>query len=139
MEEYNKKFGLTPPPGFFDKGGTCHRTLRKIFRLQSSNVGDQNEVEASITHEDKEKKGKGTKIEEKTEVTRHPSHPWTLVQGFYAQMGGFVLDSTGVYPDFLPESRTTLDLESFRFLLIFAALPFFEPPRKSSKIVRLDE
>jgi hypothetical protein len=96
-------------------------------------------VEASITHEDKEKEGKGTKIEEKTEVMRHPSHPWTLVQGFYAQMGGFVLDSTGVYPDFLPESRTTLDLESFRFLLIFAALPFFEPPRKSSKIVWLDE
>jgi hypothetical protein len=28
-------------------------------------------------------------------------------------MGGYVLDTTGFYPDFLPESRMTLDLNRF--------------------------
>ena len=59
MEEYNKKFGLTPPPGFFDKGGTCHRTLRKIFRLQ--------------VWRSKKKERKNSLARSK--ITYHPSHP----------------------------------------------------------------
>jgi hypothetical protein len=70
-------------------------------------------MEANRTPEGEEKERKRTKIEEKTEVKRQPSYPWTLAQGFYAQMGGYVLDTTGVYPDFLPESWTTLDLNRF--------------------------
>jgi hypothetical protein len=34
IEEYSRKFGWTPPPGLFAKGGKCHRTLRKIFHLR---------------------------------------------------------------------------------------------------------
>jgi hypothetical protein len=34
MEEYNRKFGWTPPPGLFAKGGKCHRTSRRIFLLR---------------------------------------------------------------------------------------------------------
>jgi hypothetical protein len=41
-------------------------------------------MEANRTPEDEEKERKRTKIEEKTEVKRQPSYPWTLVQGFYA-------------------------------------------------------
>ncbi|PMD26347.1 hypothetical protein NA56DRAFT_543155, partial [Hyaloscypha hepaticicola] len=90
-----------------------YQTWRKLGWLIIGLLAPEMLVYAAyITHEDKEKKGKGTKIEEKTEVTRHPSHPWTLVQGFYAQMGGFVLDSTGVYPDFLPESHSESPLFS---------------------------
>jgi hypothetical protein len=68
---------------------------------------------------------------------RQPSHPWTLVQGFYAQMGGYVLDTTGIYPGFLPEIRTTLDLRSFRFLLRHAAMRFIEPNRRYRRDTRI--
>ena len=93
--------------------------------------------------EEGRKNFKKPEFKEKREVQNQPSNRWTLVHGFYAQMGAFVLDTTGVCPDFLPETRTTLYLKSFRFLLEHAAKPFVEPQRntyrESSEELRQDQ
>lgn len=62
--------------------------------------------------------------------------PWTLVHGFYAQMGGFVLDTFNAFPEVLPETRDTLDLESFRVLLQYSRKPFpeFQSDRKRDHV-----
>ena len=42
--------------------------------------------------------------------------PWRLTHGFYAQMGGFVLDTTGAFPGVIPPDRSVLTSNSFRYL-----------------------
>ncbi|PMD14720.1 hypothetical protein NA56DRAFT_536156, partial [Hyaloscypha hepaticicola] len=37
-------------------------------------------------------------------TARHDKIPWSLAQGFHAQMGGFALDTIRAYPQLLPES-----------------------------------
>ena len=62
------------------------------------------EDEKTSHHMQRERSGSATK-------------PWTLTHGFYAQMGGFVLDTTGAFPNVLPPDRSVLTFDSFRYLL----------------------
>ncbi|KAF8855049.1 hypothetical protein BDZ45DRAFT_757801, partial [Acephala macrosclerotiorum] len=48
------------------------------------------------------------KNETRASVNGHPFHSWTLVHGFYAQMGGFALDTFDAFPEVLPETPDAL-------------------------------
>ena len=50
------------------------------------------------------------------EPPRSAKKPWTLTHGFYAQMGGFVLDTTGAFPSVLPPDRSVLTFDTFRHI-----------------------
>jgi hypothetical protein len=103
-DEYNERFGLTPPPG------KLKRVYRWLFHREAKEVasaGEEGSVEMRIA----------PRQEQITTIVRREKLPWTLTQGFYAQMGGFALETIGAYPEFLPEVRTTLDQFSFEILL----------------------
>jgi hypothetical protein len=50
-------------------------------------------------------------------------HPWTLAQGFYAAMGGFVLETPGAFHGILPEARVTWNLRLFDLFLSHFRMP----------------
>jgi hypothetical protein len=63
----------------------------------------------------------GSREEEHALETEHyskPSQPWTLVHGFYAVMGGFVIDTTEAGEPFLPHGKhqATLTTCGVRFV-----------------------
>jgi hypothetical protein len=109
-DKYNKRFGLKLPPGklkrayrwLFHRGGKKRTGAREDVSL---------ELEAAQNHK------------QTAAIARHDKIPWTLAQGFYAQMGGFALDTIGAYPEFLPETLTTLDESAFNTLLREENLP----------------
>lgn len=63
-----------------------------------------------------------------TSPTEGPREPWTLQHGFYAQMGGFVLDtvsSTMANRYSLPQTRVRLDIDRFvGFLGFYSDMPY---------------
>jgi hypothetical protein len=115
---YNKKFGLKLPPGklkrayrwlFHRQGKESTNAMGHEFRL--ARMAIELELEAAQNHK------------QTAAIARHDKIPWTLAQGFYAQMGGFALDTIGAYPEFLPETLTTLDESAFNTLLREENLP----------------
>jgi hypothetical protein len=104
---------ITSLPGAFEKGGRCHRTLRTIvhWKQEEEKIFGE-EVTGGIREARKNKWSK---------------QPWTLAQGFYAQMGGFCLDTFEAHPEVLHEGRMALNLESFRYFLWSAAAPLHYP------------
>ena len=107
---YNERFGLQLPPG------KLKRAYRWLFhregKKRTSATEDVSvELEAAQDHK------------QTSTIARHEKIPWTLAQGFYAQMGGFALDTIGAYPDFLPENLTILDETAFYTLLRERNLP----------------
>jgi hypothetical protein len=101
---YSKRFGLKLPPG------KLKRAYRWLFHRRgkertSAREDVSVELEAAQTHK------------QTSATARHDKIPWTLAQGFYAQMGGFALDTIGAYPEFLPETLTALDEGGFDTLL----------------------
>ena len=104
-DRYNRRFGLKLPPG------KLKRAYRWLFHRRGQRKDNcwgnlSVELEAAQHH-------KQTSAE-----ARHGMTPWTLAQGFYAQMGGFALDTIGAYPEFLPETVTTIDERGFRYSIL---------------------
>ncbi|KAI2619668.1 hypothetical protein GGR54DRAFT_123665 [Hypoxylon sp. NC1633] len=102
MDAYNEAFGCTTTPGLFSKGGKCGRIFRKGLHMLKRKTSNPN----------------GQEPQPETEKPQG----WTMTQGFYAQMGGFVLDTTGDHLDqsiredlrnSLPGARTTLSVHYF--------------------------
>jgi hypothetical protein len=103
-DAYNQHFGLTPPPG------KLKQVYRWLFHREAKEVasaGEEGSIEMRAV----------PRQEQITTIVRREKLPWTLTQGFYAQMGGFALDTVGAYPEFLLEARTTLDQLPFVILL----------------------
>jgi hypothetical protein len=101
---YNRRFGLDLPPS------KLKRAYKRLFHWQGKKRTRAREdvfveLEAAQNHK------------QTSATSRHGKIPWTLAQGFYAQMGGFALDTIGAYPEFLPEIRTTIDDIGFGILL----------------------
>jgi hypothetical protein len=101
---YNERFGLELPPG------KLKRAYRWLFPWQGKERTSAKE-DLSIELEAAQRPN------QISATARHDKIPWSLAQGFYAQMGGFALDTVGAYPELLPEVRTTLDRVGLRILL----------------------
>jgi hypothetical protein len=111
-DNYNRRFGLKSPPA------KLKRAYRWLFHRQGKEMTSAREdvsveLEAAQTHK------------QTSATARHDKIPWTLAQGFYAQMGGFALDTIGAYPEFVPETLTIIDERGFSRLLSegYSAVP----------------
>lgn len=101
---YNERFGLELPPS------KLNRAYRWLFRRQGK--------ERTSARGDLPIELEAAQNPNQTSATaRHDKIPWSLAQGFHAQMGGFALDTIRAYPQLLPEVRTTLDRLGLQILL----------------------
>ena len=124
MDYYNLNIARTPVER---NSSIAQRCLQGVQRLRRNIVGNLHlgplQIPSSLTTNvcqscfgyrnspsEDEKASHQTLGDRSNSVTE----PWTLTQGFYAQMGGFVLDTTGACPDVVPPDRSVLTFASFR-------------------------